>query len=109
MSDFDLLGSLNPASKPGAPATPAAPSGPETPQCSRKGCRTDAQWALLWNNPKIHPPQRRKTWLACPEHRAWLTDYLSARGFFREAVPVASLPAPTPPGAASAPSSPTED
>jgi hypothetical protein len=33
--------------------------------CSRKACRAQASWQLLWNNPKIHSPERRKTWLAC--------------------------------------------
>jgi len=32
--------------------------------CSARGCGKPAQWALLWNNPKIHTPDRRKTWLA---------------------------------------------
>jgi hypothetical protein len=48
-----------------------------------------AVWALRWNNPKIHPPERRKTWLACAEHRDHLTGFLSARGFLREVTPVA--------------------
>ena len=33
--------------------------------CSAKGCRKTAQWALLWNNPRLHTDDRRKTWLAC--------------------------------------------
>jgi hypothetical protein len=60
----------------------------EPPQCSAKGCRADARWALRWNNPKIHDPDRRKVWLACDEHRESLTDFLSRRGFHRETVPV---------------------
>lgn len=56
--------------------------------CSRKACRTEAQWQLLWNNPKIHTPERRKIWLACPEHRTWLEDYLQTRGLFKEARPM---------------------
>ena len=57
-------------------------------QCSAKDCRADARWALRWNNPKIHDPGRRKVWLACDEHREYLTDFLSRRGFYRETVPV---------------------
>ena len=53
--------------------------------CSAKGCRALATCAHLWNNPKLHTPERRKVWLACEEHRASLADFLSARGFLREA------------------------
>ena len=56
--------------------------------CSAKGCRAPATWALRWNNPKLHEPERRKTWLACDEHRARLADFLSARGFLRSVDPV---------------------
>jgi len=59
-------------------------------QCSAKGCRTAAVWALRWNNPKLHPPERRKTWLACATHRESLGGFLSARGFLREVDPVHS-------------------
>ena len=52
--------------------------------CSAKGCREPARWALLWNNPKLHTPERRKTWTACEQHREPLSDFLSARGFLRE-------------------------
>jgi hypothetical protein len=55
--------------------------------CSAKGCREPAAWQLLWNNPKLHTPERRKTWLACPEHRASLEAFLGARGFLKETVP----------------------
>lgn len=53
-------------------------------QCSAKGCRLPAQWRLRWNNPKLHTPDRRKTWLACDVHRQPLGDHLGARGFLRE-------------------------
>jgi hypothetical protein len=56
--------------------------------CSAKGCRAPARWALLWNNPKLHDPQRRKTWLACDEHRGYLSDFLDARGFLRTVEPL---------------------
>jgi hypothetical protein len=56
--------------------------------CSRKACRAVAEWQLLWNNPKIHTPERRKIWLACGEHRPWLEDYLQTRGLWKETVPL---------------------
>lgn len=52
--------------------------------CSRKGCRAPASWELLWNNPRIHTPERRKVWLACDEHRGWLEDYLQTRSLWIE-------------------------
>ncbi|MEA5454393.1 hypothetical protein SPF06_06630 [Sinomonas sp. JGH33] len=55
--------------------------------CSRKGCRNAAAWQLLWNNPRIHTPERRKVWLACEEHRAWLEDYLQTRSLWKETLP----------------------
>ena len=57
------------------------------PQCSAKGCRASASWQLRWNNPKLHSPEYRKTWLACDEHRTSLGDFLSARRFLREVEP----------------------
>jgi hypothetical protein len=55
--------------------------------CSAKRCQHDAVWALLWNNPKLHTPERRKVWLACEEHRQSLSDFLGARQFLIEVVP----------------------
>jgi len=60
----------------------------ESPICSAKGCTADATVELRWNNPKIHPPERRKTWLACPDHEVSLGEFLSARSFLRETVPL---------------------
>jgi len=60
--------------------------------CSSKGCRGEAVWALRWNNPKLHDAARRKTWLACDDHRQHLENFLDARSFLRETVPVAELP-----------------
>jgi hypothetical protein len=57
-------------------------------RCSRKACRAGAEWQLLWNNPKIHTPDRRKIWLACGEHRDWLQDYLTVRGLWKETLPL---------------------
>jgi hypothetical protein len=82
---------------PGAAAGPASAT-----TCSRKACRADASWQLLWNNPKIHTPDRRKVWLACGEHKEWLEDYLQTRGLWKETLPVeaeqAFNSAPTPGG-----------
>jgi hypothetical protein len=66
--------------------------GPESPICSRKGCRAPATWQLLWNNPRIHTPERRKIWLACGEHEGWLREYLTERGLFKQALPMADEP-----------------
>lgn len=49
--------------------------------CSRAGCRTAATRAVVWRNPRIHSPERRKVWLACDEHAPYLRDYLAARDF----------------------------
>ncbi|WP_104043926.1 hypothetical protein [Arthrobacter sp. ZGTC412] len=62
--------------------------------CSRKACRSQASWQLLWNNPKIHTPERRKIWLACGEHRDWLEDYLQTRGLWKETVVLDAVPPP---------------
>lgn len=51
--------------------------------CSAKGCGAPASYAVRWNNPKIHTPDREKTWMACEQHRQWLSDFLAARGFLR--------------------------
>jgi hypothetical protein len=59
-----------------------------TPTCSARGCRADAAWALRWNNPRLHTPDRRKTWLACDEHRESLGDFLRARSFLRDIEPM---------------------
>ena len=60
------------------------PEGPAELTCSARGCRAPAAYDLLWNNPKIHTPDRRKHWLACGDHRDSLSAFLSARGFLRE-------------------------
>ena len=61
--------------------------------CSAKACRAPATWAHLWNNPKLHTPDRRKVWLACDDHRSSLGDFLSLRGFLVETVPADAIPA----------------
>ena len=59
---------------------------PETVVCSAKGCREAAVWVLAWNNPKLHQPERRKTWVACDGHREHLSTFLSVRGFLKDVV-----------------------
>ena len=63
----------------------------QTVRCSAKGCRVNAAYGLLWNNPKLHAPERRKTWLACENHADSLSDFLSKRGFLKDAVLVSEL------------------
>ena len=56
--------------------------------CSAKGCTAEAVHQVVWNNPKIHTPDRRKIWLACDEHETSLRSFLDARDFYRETVPL---------------------
>lgn len=65
------------------------------PVCSAKGCGQAAAWQLRWNNPRIHSPERRKVWMACPQHRESLGEFLSVRGFLREVVAVGGEPTAT--------------
>jgi hypothetical protein len=53
----------------------------EAPVCSAKGCRALATHALVWNNPKVHTPDREKLWHACEEHVSTLGAFLDVRGF----------------------------
>jgi hypothetical protein len=66
-----------------------APGAGDALVCSARGCRQAAVWVLAWNNPKLHTPDRRKTWLACDGHREHLADFLGARGFLKDTVPLA--------------------
>ena len=73
-------------------ASPGRPTeAPAEHICSAKGCRAAAVWALRWNNPRIHDADRRKTWLACEEHREHLESFLGTRSFLREVIPVTEL------------------
>jgi hypothetical protein len=74
---------------------PHDPQDPDPEPCSAKGCTEDAAWALLWNNPRLHTPDRRKTWLACDAHREHLAGFLGARGFLKDVRP---HPEPSPEG-----------
>ncbi len=58
-------------------------------QCSAKGCRAPAVHLLVWNNPKVHAPDREKTWVACGEHRESLSHHLAVRSFLRRVEPLA--------------------
>ena len=70
----------------------STPSDPKVRMlCSGKGCRADAAYGLLWNNPKVHTPDRLKTWLACEEHRVSLSYFLSVRDFLKDTVPVSEI------------------
>lgn len=51
--------------------------------CSAKGCRAAASYVVVWNNPRLHAPDREKTWAACGEHRDTLGAFLDVRGFLR--------------------------
>ena len=59
--------------------------------CSARGCHATASWGLLWNNPKLHTPERRKVWTACDGHRAELESFLRSRGFLKSTVPSEEL------------------
>lgn len=73
-------------------STEAAPGAvPAALVCSAKACRLPATQALLWNNPTLHTPDRRKVWLACDTHTPTLGQFLSVRGFLRHTIPVADL------------------
>ena len=69
-------------------------------QCSASGCSSAAAWRVNWRNPRIHPADRVKVWLACDAHRGTLADYLGTRGFpvLVSALdsPVAAVPDPAP-------------
>ncbi len=72
---------------------------PDDLTCSAKRCTEPAEWALVWNNPRLHTPERRKVWLACDDHRGSLGDFLSARDFLLDVVPASQAPADPGPGA----------
>jgi hypothetical protein len=62
--------------------------GPDQVICSAKGCRNDAIWAVVWNNPKLHTPDREKVWAACDDHKESLANFLSARSFLKRVEPL---------------------
>ncbi len=50
-----------------------------------------ARHAVVWNNPKVHTPTRRKVWAACDEHRDSLRTFVDLRGFLIEVIPMEEL------------------
>ena len=62
-------------------------TGPEPQVCSAKGCREPAAWRLVWNNPRVHTPDREKVWSACDEHREQLSHHLAVRSFLLRVEP----------------------
>lgn len=56
--------------------------------CSARGCRAEATYVVVWNNPKVHTPEREKTWVACEDHRTSLADHLDVRGFLKRVDPL---------------------
>jgi len=64
----------------------------EAPICSAKSCRQAARWSLVWNNPRLHTPDREKRWVACDTHRPTLAAFLDARGFLRRVDPLEPSP-----------------
>lgn len=64
------------------------PDGPDALVCSAKGCTAAARHRVEWNNPRLHTPDRRKTWLACEEHEPTLRTFLAARDFYRATLPL---------------------
>ena len=59
--------------------------------CLAKGCHAAATWAVVWNNPRLHPPDREKVWMACGEHKQPLADYLAVRSFLKRVEPLEAV------------------
>jgi hypothetical protein len=59
--------------------------------CSAKGCRAAASWAVVWNNPRLHTPDREKVWTACDEHKQPLADFLAVRSFLKRVEPLKAV------------------
>ena len=60
----------------------------EQVRCSAKGCREPASWRVVWNNPRIHTPDREKVWTACDVHREQLAHHLAVRSFLLRVEPM---------------------
>ncbi|HVE99546.1 MAG TPA: hypothetical protein VNA12_10260 [Mycobacteriales bacterium] len=73
------------------------PDGADPAICSAKGCRERARHVLVWNNPRLHGPEREKTWAACGQHRDTLGGFLDVRGFLRRIDPLPPPVGPEPP------------
>jgi len=59
-----------------------------TVTCSAKGCQADARWSVVWNNPKVHSPDREKIWTACDAHKDSLSQFLALRNFLKRIEPL---------------------
>lgn len=57
-------------------------------RCSAKGCLAAAVHRVVWNNPKLHAPDREKAWVACEAHRESLAGFLDLRGFLLRVEPL---------------------
>lgn len=77
-------------SVPAEPAPRPVPEAAEPVRCSAKGCRAGAAHLIVWNNPRVHAPDREKTWAACAEHRDSLAGHLDVRGFLLRVEPLRS-------------------
>lgn len=51
-------------------------------KCSRTGCSEDAEFSVIWSNPKVHKDGRTKTWGSCSTHLDYFVSYLTIRGFY---------------------------
>lgn len=71
------------------PDNGAMTAGQETPHCSARGCHADATQAVIWNNAKLHTPDREKVWLACDDHVEAHRSFLGVRSMFRYVEPLA--------------------
>ena len=60
----------------------------DAPVCSAKGCRALATHVVVWNNPRVHTPDREKLWHACDEHRDSLAQFLELRDFLKRVDPL---------------------
>jgi hypothetical protein len=56
--------------------------------CSAKGCHQPPAWRVVWNNPRLHTPDREKVWAACDAHRESLSHHLAIRSFLLRVEPV---------------------
>lgn len=43
---------------------------------------------INWRNPRIHPLDRVKVWLACADHVDYLREYLASRDFPVQVTPL---------------------
>lgn len=61
----------------------------DPPRCSARGCLAGAVHAVVWNNPKLHTPDREKVWLACADHVETHRSFLGMRSMLRYVEPLA--------------------